>query len=207
MTLSAYLEVCLSALSHGDLAASRMLAHSHSVFSWTTASSPPSSLKTSAWCSTPGTLRSPRRVLSGTSLGVGTPKLLTGKPAGWCTLVHLLMIIIIKMYSTPIKKSQSEFWGSVLCTTSACWLQFCFLTGSVKHDFTVSGKLWQKYLNWCFTSSLVPHRINEMIGCSNCNQWYLCLCSPENKDTSQRFTDGNKYFYIQHSHYWGRILL
>uniref|UniRef100_A0A3B5L5G8 plus-end-directed kinesin ATPase n=1 Tax=Xiphophorus couchianus TaxID=32473 RepID=A0A3B5L5G8_9TELE len=57
MTLSAYLEVCLSALSHGDLAASRMLAHSHSVFSWTTASSPPSSLKTSAWCSTPGTNR------------------------------------------------------------------------------------------------------------------------------------------------------
>ncbi|MEQ2178134.1 hypothetical protein GOODEAATRI_010826, partial [Goodea atripinnis] len=80
MTLSAYLEVCSSALLHGVLPASgcQLTPTVSSLFSWTTASSPPSSLKTSAWCSTPGTLRSPLPVLSGTSLEVGTPKLLTG---------------------------------------------------------------------------------------------------------------------------------
>lgn len=52
--------------------------------SWTTASSLPSSLKTSVWCSTRETLRSPLLVLSGTCLGADTLKLLTGKALnGW----------------------------------------------------------------------------------------------------------------------------
>lgn len=51
--------------------------------SWTTASSLPSSPKTSAWCSTRGTLRSPLLVLSGTCLGADTLKLLTGEALNW----------------------------------------------------------------------------------------------------------------------------
>lgn len=113
MTLSAYLEVCPSVLLQVVAPASglRLAPTVSSLFSWTTASSPPSSLKTSLWCSTPGTPKSLLPVHSGTSLGVATPKLLTGKPASSSTLD----------FSIEIK----TYFISIL-------FAFCFVVGNFK---------------------------------------------------------------------------
>lgn len=130
MTLSAYLEVCqhsvprFMGLQRLPLDVSSLSASP--LYSWTIASSLQLLPKTSAWSSTPETLRSLLHVLSGTSLVVGIPKLLTGKAAGCCTLAvsvihfffkyfcHLLMSLIKSFCATSQQPSHWYLWAELV---------------------------------------------------------------------------------------------